>query len=144
VAAGAHVLIPLKRLDDAKSRLADVLSGEERAALMLEFLQRVLAAAEEADVGPVTVVSGEQVAIGHVRRFDDRGLAWNEMTGTAQTFRRRGLARLVKLASIQWASGVGIRAISTGNDEENAGMLALNRELGYRPLLDVTELSKRV
>jgi GNAT superfamily N-acetyltransferase len=73
-----------------------------------------------------------------------RGLAWNEMTGTAQAFRRRGLARLVKVASIRWAARAGIRAISTGNDDENLGMLALNRELGYRPLLEVTELAKRV
>jgi GNAT superfamily N-acetyltransferase len=74
----------------------------------------------------------------------ERGLAWNEMTGTAQAFRRRGLARLVKLASIRWAAAAGIRAISTGNDDENLGMLALNRALGYRPLLEVSELAKRV
>src|SRR5581483_5127013 len=30
----AHVLVPLKRLNGAKSRLADVLSADERAALM--------------------------------------------------------------------------------------------------------------
>src|SRR5262245_1365649 len=50
---------------------------------MLELLQRTLAAAEEADVGPVTVVSAEQVAIGHVPRFDDRGLPWNEALAAA-------------------------------------------------------------
>jgi GNAT superfamily N-acetyltransferase len=74
----------------------------------------------------------------------ERGLGWNEMTGTAQAFRRRGLARLVKLASIRWAADAGIRAISTGNDDENVGMLALNRELGYRPLLEAVELAKRL
>ena len=74
----------------------------------------------------------------------ERGVAWNEMTGTAQAFRRRGLARLVKLASIGRAAEAGIRAMSTGNDEENLGMLALNRELGYRPLLEAVELAKRL
>jgi 2-phospho-L-lactate guanylyltransferase len=80
---GAHLLIPLKRLDDAKSRLASVLSAEDRAALMLELLQGVLAAAEEADVGPITVVSAEPAVPAGVDRFDDGGLAWNEALAAA-------------------------------------------------------------
>jgi 2-phospho-L-lactate/phosphoenolpyruvate guanylyltransferase len=78
----AHVLIPLKRLDDAKSRLAEVLSADERAALMLELLHGVLAAAEEADVGPITVVSAERLTL-EVPRFDDGGLAWNDALAAA-------------------------------------------------------------
>ena len=76
------MLIPLKRLDDAKSRLADVLSPEERATLMLDLLHASIAAVEEADVGPVTVVSAEPVEI-DVPRFDDRGLAWNDALAAA-------------------------------------------------------------
>ena len=78
-----HVLIPLKRLDDAKTRLADVLAPEERSALMLELLESVLAAVGEADVGPVTVVSAEPLAPPDVPRFDDRGLAWNDALAAA-------------------------------------------------------------
>ena len=58
----AHVLVPLKRLDGAKTRLAAVLSADERSALMLELLQGVLAAAKEAEVGPITIVSSEPLA----------------------------------------------------------------------------------
>jgi 2-phospho-L-lactate guanylyltransferase len=83
VAADAHVLVPLKRLDDAKSRLAAVLSADERAALMLELLHSVLAAAKEAEVGPITVVSAETLARNGVTRFDDRGLAWNDALAAA-------------------------------------------------------------
>jgi 2-phospho-L-lactate guanylyltransferase len=79
----AHVLIPVKRLDDAKSRLAEVLTAEERSALMLELLDVVLAAAVEAEVGPITVVSREPVAPDGVARFDDRGLAWNDALAAA-------------------------------------------------------------
>ena len=79
----AHVLVPVKRLDDAKTRLADVLTPEERAALMEELLAGVLAAAETAAVGPVTVVSAEPVALNGVPRFDDRGLPWNEALANA-------------------------------------------------------------
>jgi 2-phospho-L-lactate guanylyltransferase len=78
VAAAAHLLVPLKRLDDAKTRLASVLSADERSALMLELLHGVLAAAREADVGPVTIVSSEPLAPNGVPRFDDSGLSWND------------------------------------------------------------------
>jgi 2-phospho-L-lactate/phosphoenolpyruvate guanylyltransferase len=81
--AAAHVLVPLKRLDDAKSRLAAVLSADERSALMLELLEGVLAAAKEADVGPITIVSAELLAPNGVARFDDRGLAWNDALAAA-------------------------------------------------------------
>jgi 2-phospho-L-lactate/phosphoenolpyruvate guanylyltransferase len=83
VAGAAHVLVPLKRLEDAKTRLATVLSADERAALMLELLQGVLAAAKAADVGPITVVSSEALAPNGALRFDDRGLAWNDALAAA-------------------------------------------------------------
>jgi 2-phospho-L-lactate guanylyltransferase len=79
----AHVLIPLKRLDDAKTRLADILAPEERSALMLELLEGVLAAVAEADVGPLTVVSAEPLAPAEVARFDDQGMAWNDALAAA-------------------------------------------------------------
>jgi len=79
----AHVLIPLKRLDDAKSRLSGALSPDERAALMLELLERVLAVVEEADVGPVTVVSAEPRVPAGIARFDDRRLPWNDALAAA-------------------------------------------------------------
>ena len=78
-----HVLVPVKRLDGAKSRLADVLTPEERTELMLGMLQAVLAAVQEAAVGPVTVVSPETLDLNGVWRFDDRGLPWNEALATA-------------------------------------------------------------
>jgi 2-phospho-L-lactate guanylyltransferase len=74
----AHVLVPVKRLDDAKSRLAGVLSPDERTRLVLEMLGSVLAAVQEAGVGPVTVVSSEPLELDGLPRFNDRGLPWND------------------------------------------------------------------
>jgi GNAT superfamily N-acetyltransferase len=62
--------------------------------------------------------------------------ARNEGTGTLQGHRRRGLATLTKLAAIRWAAEHGIETIITDNDERNAGMLAINERLGYRPLVE--------
>jgi GNAT superfamily N-acetyltransferase len=66
-------------------------------------------------------------------------LAANEMTGTHRHHRRRGLARLAKLAAIAWAQEQGLDAILTGNDEENAGIVRLNESLGYRVAAVETE-----
>jgi 2-phospho-L-lactate guanylyltransferase len=77
------VLVPVKRLDGAKTRLADVLRPQERVELVLEMLAAVLAAVREAAVGPVTVVSSEPLELNGVPRYDDRGLPWNEALAAA-------------------------------------------------------------
>ena len=60
-----------------------MLGADERAALMLELLEGVLAALKEADVGPVTIVSSEALCPNGVPRFDDGGLAWNDALAAA-------------------------------------------------------------
>jgi 2-phospho-L-lactate guanylyltransferase len=80
----AHVLVPVKRLDQAKTRLAEVLSSAERAELAQELLAHVLATVTAAAVGPVTVVSSEEALfLNGIDRFDDEGLAWNDALAAA-------------------------------------------------------------
>jgi 2-phospho-L-lactate guanylyltransferase len=74
----AHVLVPVKRLNGAKSRLAAALTPEERAGLMLELVHGVVAAALEADVGPVTLVTAESLSVPGASVWDDRGREWND------------------------------------------------------------------
>ena len=40
----------------------------------------------------------------------------------------------MKSATIRWAHQQGFREIVTSNDSTNAAVLALNDDLGYRPL----------
>jgi GNAT superfamily N-acetyltransferase len=70
------------------------------------------------------------------------GLASHWMTGTLRDYRRRGLARLVKLAALGWAAENGITAVYTGNDSTNADMLALNEHLGFRDSIESTVYAK--
>ncbi len=53
-------------------------------------------------------------------------------TGVLQPFRRRGIARALKLMATRYAREHGMRRIYTGNNLVNDGMLTLNRELGFR------------
>ncbi len=79
--------------------------------------------------------SGRVVCITMLAANLERGRAFNEYTGTLPAHRGRGLASLVKLASLRWAAENGVTAVWTTNDETNAPMLAVNRRLGYEPKL---------
>lgn len=84
--------------------------------------------------GSFVILQGDRpVAIALLEVDREGKRATNEMTATAPDFRRRGLARLAKLASMRWAADFGITSILTSNDRENPAMLALNDDLGYRP-----------
>lgn len=62
--------------------------------------------------------------------------AWHDMTAVRRAWRGRGIATALKVATIAWAIEHGLDALETGNDEENAGMRAVNARLGYEPLPD--------
>ena len=75
------MLVPLKALDRAKTRLADALTQPERAELMRELLEGVVGAVRDAGVERITVVTAEQVEGYEV--WNDRGLAWNDALAAA-------------------------------------------------------------
>src|SRR5438270_12904144 len=82
-AVPAHVLVPLKRLNGAKSRLAAVLSPDERAALVRRMLEGVASAVAAAGFERITLVTSETIEVDGLARFDDRGLRWNEALAAA-------------------------------------------------------------
>lgn len=88
--------------------------------------------------GSTVVCAGERPVALSFLMTDGAGRAGSDMTGTLPEFRRRGLARLAKLGTIRWAAANGIERMVTGNDQDNAGMLALNRALGYEDLAERT------
>jgi 2-phospho-L-lactate/phosphoenolpyruvate guanylyltransferase len=76
------VLVPLKRLDAAKSRLAPALSVAERRRLMAAMVTHVARTALAADVGRVVLVSSDPAAPELAGRLgiacvSDAGLPWN-------------------------------------------------------------------
>ena len=78
------------------------------------------------------VVDGSPVAFSLLRVTED-GRAVNDMTGTLHAHRGRGLALLVKRATLVNAAARGVQFVTTDNDETNAPMLRVNEKLGYRP-----------
>lgn len=60
--------------------------------------------------------------------------AYTYFTGVDRAYRGRGLATLLKLATIEFVQGLGIPAMRTSNDTVNSPMVAVNEKLGYRRL----------
>jgi GNAT superfamily N-acetyltransferase len=63
-------------------------------------------------------------------------VAWHDMTAVLPEYRGRGIAKVLKRATIAWAIDNGLAALETGNDVENAPMRAVNLGLGYKPIPD--------
>jgi len=84
------------------------------------------------DASVAAVIDGRPVSFSHLR-IAPGGRAVTDMTGTLRDHRGRGLALLVKRASLANAAGRGVELVSTENDETNAPMLRVNEKLGYQP-----------
>jgi GNAT superfamily N-acetyltransferase len=93
----------------------------------------------------VLVLHGDRpVAFAWLLVDRDGGRAEHELTGTLRAYRGRGLARLAKLASLRWCADHAVTTVLTANDAENAPMLAVNRRLGYRPTIVLSDIAKEL
>lgn len=82
------------------------------------------------ELATFAVVDGRPVSFSAVAT-DGVSRMSSAMTGTLREFRGRGLAGLAKTATLHRARAAGLREAFTGNDAENAPMLAINRRFGY-------------
>jgi GNAT superfamily N-acetyltransferase len=85
------------------------------------------------DASVAAVIDGRPVAFSHLRIGPGRR-AVTDMTGTLRDYRGRGLALLVKRATLVNAAKRGVELVTTENDETNRPMLRVNENLGYRPI----------
>ncbi|WP_018349068.1 GNAT family N-acetyltransferase [Longispora albida] len=88
------------------------------------------------EVGVAALVDGVPAAYTLVEADLANARSWSGMTGTRPEYRGLGLAKLVKAEALHRAAAAGITAAYTGNDKENAPMLAVNRWLGYEPVAE--------
>ncbi|MEV0275953.1 GNAT family N-acetyltransferase [Streptomyces sp. NPDC050610] len=82
------------------------------------------------DLSTAAVVDGA-VAAFTIAHTDDGARYFSGGTGTRRAFRGRGLSKLVKARSLHLARAAGRTEAFTGNDDENAPMLAVNKWFGY-------------
>ncbi len=105
-----------------------------------DWIEETLGHPQLTRAGSFVVLAGDEPVAYTLLHVDPGSrLAMNEMTGTRADQRRRGLARLAKLATIAWARENGFAAIVTTTDDENAAMFGLNESLGYRQVATGTQ-----
>jgi GNAT superfamily N-acetyltransferase len=78
----------------------------------------------------IALDTGRFVGCSSVRRSSEDQLRIG-ITAVLPAYRRRGIARLLKLRVHDWARRNGYREIHTSNTGPNVGMLLLNESLGY-------------
>jgi len=71
-----------------------------------------------------------------------RGAVQTDWTGTARAVRGRGVARALKCETVMQAIALGVNAVRTDNDGENAPILHLNASMGYTRRADMIQLMK--
>ena len=96
------------------------------------------------ELSVVVLVDDVPAALSWVNVDRAHRLADHDLTGTARAYRSRGLARFAKLEVVRRCAEAGISRLMTENDSGNAGMLALNDELGFEPHTVATEWVKRL
>ncbi|GID55495.1 hypothetical protein Aco03nite_038990 [Actinoplanes couchii] len=84
------------------------------------------------DSSTVALAGSRVVAFTLLMRDGERG--WSDMTATVPDHRGRGLAYMVKVATLRRAARSGMRIAYASNAGENAPMLAVNTRLGYQPV----------
>lgn len=129
-------------LDKASS--ADAPTSEPQEAMPYEtWKQWSLTGPNANPASFFLAMDGERpVGMAQLRRQGDA--AWNAYTGVDREYRGRGVARALKLKTIEWSRANGVRWIYTGNDVDNARMLSINVALGYRPLPSSIEVLKEI
>ena len=108
-----HIVVPVKRLSESKSRLSSVLAEEERLALTWSLLCHVLAVVQEAQKSlgaRGAVVSADQAALDAARQFGltpifEETLAEDSPSGPEATLN----AALTQATT--WASGQNASAL---------------------------------
>jgi mycothiol synthase len=71
-----------------------------------------------------------------------RGVPNTAMTGTARAVRGRGIAKALKYEAMNQAIELGFRRVRTNNDADNAPMLRINSQMGYRLVRPTLELHR--
>lgn len=82
----------------------------------------------------VAVHGGEVVGFAGLNPLAGEGLYEHGLLAVLPGYRRRGIARAMKTAQLEWLKDRGARRVVTWNSEANHAARVLNLSLGHTPL----------
>ncbi len=109
-----------------------------------DFERRINSPERRLDRTWIALAEGRPVALSYLTFPPGEGTVWTGYTCSHPEYRGRGIARAVKLQTLAQAAALGVPAVRTDNDLENAPMLRINERLGYVPRPGFVEHHKRV
>ncbi len=122
---------------------ADIPVGHLIAPMPFDvFVAEIEGGLLDSDASVVVLAGEEPVALSFVLADREGGRAGTELTGSLAAYRGRGLARFAKTDSLRRLHALGIRSVSTANDDSNEPMRALNGSLGFRPAATWTRYAR--
>lgn len=136
------LLEDLRELDQATA--VDVPGDEDYLAPPLdEWMSWMTAPGMGHDIFWVALDGDKLIGMAPLQRRAG-GYADNAYTAVLREYRGRGIARAMKLRTVEWARENSTRYIITGNDPANKPMLAINIDLGYQFLPANIRLAKEL
>jgi GNAT superfamily N-acetyltransferase len=90
----------------------------------------------------VAVLAGQPIGYSYLAYHPSS--VWTGFTGVLREHRGKGLARALKLETLVQAIDLGVNAVETDNDSENAPILHLNEELGYKEMPGKLEFHRKL
>ena len=136
-------IVPVKGLDGAKTRLAPLLAEQERARLVLEMLDRVLAACRDADAIARTLLVTPDPALRPegIDVLVDAGTGHADAVALALADPRAAGGALVVMADCPLATGEALDALAAAahplalvpSRDGGVNALALRQVNGFRP-----------
>lgn len=129
------VLKKLYELDHHLSRDVPEWSG------VMPSVEAYRASLQECDPEAVLIAWDGQHAVGYSMTSAD---GYTCFMGVAQAYRGRGIAKALKVLTIEWARRKGLARLTTNNNAASAAIVSLNRELGYSLQLGAIYLVKEV
>ena len=120
----------------------DVPSSEEFSEIPYEVWLKWISAPTSAQEQSWVAYDGDRpVGVASISRRGEAS-SFNDYTGMDRAYRGRGIARALKLKTIESLREAGVVSIFTGNDFENKPMLSINIPLGYHALPAELEVVK--
>jgi RimJ/RimL family protein N-acetyltransferase len=133
-----------RKLYELNKRLApDIPGNGEEFPDFEEYTHEIIEADWFRSEGQFIAARGEQwVGLMGIGFDSEKTIATHEFTAVDRAFRGQGIGQALKVRGIGYAAALGAKELRTGNDEQNAAMLAINRKLGYREQLGVARLER--
>ncbi|HWI63767.1 MAG TPA: GNAT family N-acetyltransferase, partial [Symbiobacteriaceae bacterium] len=108
---------------------------EAKSFMTYETWERFMFDGDDPRTDWVVIAADGDRLVGVTQMVTEQDHVYTNNTMVEREYRGRGIALALKLLTIQAALKHGAPYMSTGNDSLNGPMLAVNRKLGYKPLV---------